>query len=104
MELSREKSEELAALIELMKPYIQLIDIDYANAVYKAMKDQASWQQSASVLNPSFDSVRNDLLYTQAQCLKAMITFISLAKECDQLKSQIQHNQEARNKVAALFI
>lgn len=104
MELSREKSEELAALIELMKPYIQLIDIDYANAVYKAMKDQASWQQSASILNPSYDSVKNDLLYTQAQCLKAMITFISLAMECDQLKNAVKQNQLNHNKVASLFI
>jgi hypothetical protein len=104
MELNREKSEELAALIELMKPYIQLIDIDYANAVYKAMKDQASWQQSASILNPSYDNVKNDLLYTQAQCLKAMITFISLAKECDQLKGMIQQNEQNQRKVAALFI
>lgn len=83
MELSKEKSEELASHIEGIKLNLLFVDVDYAKEVSKSMRQQASWQDSAAVLNPMYNPDKQNilLLYKQAEMLDCIVKFIELGKE-----------------------
>ena len=101
---TQEKSEALAGQIELIKIYLPDIDLEYLKSLSAAFEQQASKQNSMSVLSPSYDFKRSDLLKEQSTSMKHLAAFIESLKKCDELKRQIKRNQLAASGIENLFV
>lgn len=99
-----EQSEELAMHIDLMKAIIQAMDLEYAKLAAKEMMEQAHWQDSAMVLNPSHIPAKTQLLMKQAKSLCKLVEFVEMLRECDQLREEVERNEAVRDKINKLFI
>lgn len=104
MELSKEKSEELASHIEGIKLNLMFVDVEYAKEVSKSMRQQASWQDSAAVLNPMYNPDKQDILYKQADMLDCIIKFIELGKETDAMKKRADQLDAMQQNVMKMFM
>lgn len=104
MELSKEKSEELASHIEGIKLNLMFVDVDYAKEVSKSMRQQASWQDSAAVLNPMYNPDKQNILYKQAEMLDCIIKFLELGKETDAIKKKVAQVDAMQQNVMKMFI
>lgn len=103
-ELTVEKSQTLAHHIEMMKLYLNVIDLDYAKKVNTQMVIQVGRQESLAVLNPSYNPKKNELIYKQAQSLGYLIKFIETLKECDELKKQVAVYDNQRSEINKMFL
>jgi len=104
MALTKEKSEELALHLELIKVHANQIDLEYAREVVRSFRDQASRQESLAVLNPLHPQAENDRLYTQAQALEKFLEFVELLKRADELKQTAATERRMRENIQRLFI
>lgn len=102
--LTLEKSQELAHHIEMMKLYIQVIDLDYAKLLSEQMIAQAGRQDSISVLNPSYDFKQSELLIKQGTALLYLVKYVETLKECDVIKQQINKNKYRKEEINKLFV
>jgi hypothetical protein len=99
IEHSEVKSQELADVINIIKPMLHMVDIDYAKSVVKTMLDQASFQDSAAVLSPRYLPERPQLIRQQANALKSFVTFIESLKACDEIRTKISVAEMNQNKI-----
>lgn len=97
------KSMELAGQIEMIKSVLFTMDVEHLKAAIKAFRDQVSWQDSAAVLNPSYDSTKSKLLYLQSKTLQALLEFWDGLQQCQQLKDTIAINDANRKEIESLF-
>lgn len=104
MELSKEKSEELASNIEGIKLFLMSVDLDYAKEVSKSMRQQASWQDSAAVLNSMYNPDKQNILRKQSEMLGCIIKFIELGKETDAMKKKVAQVDAMQQNVMKMFI
>ncbi len=104
IELTVEKSEELAQKVELIKMISMGIDLDYSEEMVKSFFDQATRQESMAVLMPSHDSRKNDLLREQAKALDHFNKFIRGLRKSQNIKDQITKNQATADKISRMFI
>lgn len=104
IEVTAEKSIELADRINSIKMILFLIDVEYAKQVSKQMMDQGNWQDSAAVLNPSYDPLRSDIIRKQARMLNHLTQFIELGKEVDEMKAQEIRNKQNMDKISRMFM
>ncbi len=104
MELSVKKSQELAMAIEMLKPWLYHVDVEYAKEVSKGMFEQANRQESLSVLHPSYPQKKNEVIRIQATALDSLIEFIELLQEADKLKLEIGEEKKIREEISSLFI
>lgn len=104
MELSKEKSEELASHIEGIKLNLMFVDVEYAKEVSKSMCNQASWQDSTALFNPMYEPDRQNILRMQAEMLDCIVKFIELGKETDAMKKKVAQVDAMRQDVMKLFI
>lgn len=102
--LTGAKSQEMAMVIEMIKPYFHLFDVEYAKQVVIAMQNQASWQDSASVINPSYDFSKSQLIRKQAESLRFFIKFIEGLKECDEMKNKIALSEAGKEHISKMFL
>lgn len=102
--ITTEKSQELADHINGIKLILFFVDVEYAKAVVKAMRKQASFQDSAAVLNPTYMPEKSDLIRKQAEMLEHLVQFIELGKEVDQMKASIARTDETRSKILKMFM
>lgn len=79
-------------------------DMDYVFAMADEMRGQASWQESAAVLNPSYDQTKNDLLYEQARALSFIGKFMDSLKKCHELKLKAESNKKNLDHIQGLFV
>lgn len=104
IELTKEKSEQQALAIELMKPFLFMLDLEYCKELVKAMYNQASMQDTLSVLNPSYDHSKSELINTQATALNHLIRYVEKLKECEALKEKIGVRQNHIAEINKMFL
>jgi len=98
------KSYELADIINRMKPIIHEMDLDYAKEAIAGMRNLASFNDSAAILNPMYDPTKTDHLYLQCKALSKLIEYVELLKECDKLKAKCVHNDARRSEISKMFL
>jgi len=98
------KSYELAAILESIKPMLQTIDLEFARKAGEGMVDQGNFQDSAAVLNPSYDPTKSDLLRLQGETLLKLVEFVESLKEIDELKEQVRVNQNNMAAIQKMFL
>lgn len=104
IQLTKEKSEEVASMIEAIKGLLHFLDTDYCIAAVVAFRRQASMQDSMSILKPGYDFNQTRLLQQKADALEHLAKFIQALKECDELKLKIQENGAAFEKINKMFM
>lgn len=97
------KSLELAAQIQAMKPIIMEMDLQHLEHAIKTFDDQASFQDSAAVLNLRYNPEKSDLLRTQVATMRSLLAFINGLKLCDELKKKIAEHDANREQIEKLF-
>lgn len=98
------KSIELAGQINIIKVVLFQINEDHLKQSIEAFKNQASFQDSAAVLNPRYNSDKSDLLRVQANTLQSLLAFWEGLKECERLKGKMADNDKNRAAIESLFI
>lgn len=103
-EPNAEDSAKLAAVITGMKVWLHLIDEGYATTVVGSLYEQASRQDTLSILNPGYDLKRSELLRQQAKALQNLVDCVAGLKRCDELKTAIGDTADHNEKINDLFI
>jgi hypothetical protein len=99
-----DKSMELASQLEGMKAFLMIMDVDYIREMSVNFYKQADFQDSAAVLNPMYNPVKQELLRKQAKSLSILGEFITLLKEADELKREVRSHEEAQSDIMKLFM
>jgi hypothetical protein len=103
IELTKERSQQLADTLEAIKIMLWGIDIEYAKAVSAAMRQDASRQDSLAVLNPRYNPDKSKLICLQSSMLDNIIEYVEKGKQVDALKTEINLSEAAFDKIAAMF-
>lgn len=98
------KSLELAKQIEAMKHIIVTVDTEHLKNMVEKFSTQASFEDSAAVLNAAYDPKKSTLLRVMSHGLQCLLNFIDDLKECDKLKKEIKQTDQARSEIAKLFM
>ena len=98
------KSLQLALAIENMKPFIQEIDLEFASEMATRLMNQASFEDSAAVLNPAYTPRKSELLRAQGRAMCTLVKFILILKECSEMKVELAQTDAARSEIAKMFI
>ena len=101
---NEQESQKLAMVLECVKAYIPMVNIDYSKQCIKGMHDQANWQDSAAVLASHYDPTKSDLLHLQANTLDHFIKFIQGLIECQKLKVEVAGNKAHFEKIDKMFL
>lgn len=97
------KSMELAGQINMIKSILFGMDEEHLKQAIDAFRNQASFQESAAVLNPRHDPQKSNLLYVQATTLECLLQFWNGLKNCEELKGQIAENDKNREAIESMF-
>lgn len=95
---------ELAGHIDAMKFIIYQIDMEHLRSAIEVFKNQASFQDSAAVLHPSYNPVKTQLLRQQTKALQHLADYIDALKECDELKKKASETDAQRDNIHKLFV
>ena len=98
------KSMELAGQIEMIKLGALLVDTDYLETAILSIRKQASFEDSAAVLNPRWNPHTSGLLTVQANTLQHLLQFIEGLKRCDELKQEKAKHTDAQDEISKMFI
>ena len=101
--MSPEKSMELAMCIEMMKPAICLIDMEYLTEAKAALFNQATRMDTLAPLNRSYSPKKSDLLRKQAMALGALGSFIDELKQVTDLKKRIEEEDKTMSSIEQMF-
>lgn len=104
IEITEEKSQQLAIFIRQIAFNIRCIDLPYLEACAKDMREQANRQESMAVLNPRHPQEANDLLRTQAKALQTLADYIHCLKEVDKQKATLANVKKAHSEIDKLFM
>jgi transketolase len=104
MEKTIEKSQEQANIILALAFFVQRLDIDYLREAEKDFIKQASWQESAAILNPSYPLEKNEVLREQANALKSLCDYADSLKKIDELNKKIALREQALNRINRNFV
>lgn len=102
--MNQEKSQELADLINDIKMPLFFMDLEYAKEAMEQMMKQANWQDSAAVLNPSYNPDKSNLLRLQGSALNHLIKYVETLKEVDKMKEKISTHDVAIDKIKQMFV
>lgn len=98
------KSYKLAAQLRDMIPIIQEIDLEYTRTVANALVSKGNFNDSAAVLNPSYDPDASDLFRIQGNALLKFVEYIDLLKNIDELKLKVSANSRHRSDISKMFL
>lgn len=101
--MNTEKSEELAECINSIKMMLWIMDIAYAKEAVEAMRNQASFEDSAAVLNPMYNPEKTRLITEQAKMLEHLIQFVEIGKQVDEMKKSVNQYSENQRKIMQMF-
>lgn len=101
--LTEQESTQQAYFIEMLKPWIVVMNLPYLKECVKAMRADASWQDSASVLSRNYDPAVTQLMRKQAEALQNLIDYIEALQECEKMKGAISKNGNLRDSIEKLF-
>jgi len=100
----KDKAQQLAFQIQVLTMAIRNIDLEFTRECSKDLRSQASFQESAAVLNPSHPFEANELLYEQARSLDHLVSFVNSLKRCDEIKAKLAEKKITQDKIKSLFI
>jgi len=108
--MSEEEYEKLVeqtksqVMVFVGNPDIEPIHEDELFKLAEELRSQASWQESAAILNPSYPLSKNDVIREQAAALKHLGNFIASLKKCQELKAKVKAEIDTKDAVAAMFL
>lgn len=97
------KELQLALQVRQLKQIIANMDLEYVKKSADGMMGQASWQDSAAVLNPSHPLEANDLLRTEGKALLKFIEFADLLKQCEKSYKEVKEIRENMDDINKMF-
>lgn len=97
------KSMELAGQIEGIKAFAMMMDLDHLRESIKHFREQASFQDSAAVLNPRYNPKKSQLLDMQATALENLLGFVERLKKCQEMKDSIKQDDAVRDEIEKMF-
>jgi hypothetical protein len=97
------KSLELANQINVIKSVLFGVDEEYLKHCIETFRNQASFQDSAAVLNSRYDPTKSTLLNVQAATLETLLSFWNGLKKCEELKGKIAQNDKNRETIESMF-
>jgi hypothetical protein len=65
-EISEEKSQQLACVIQIINQHAMMIDLPYAKLIYSGILEQASMEDTLAPLNRNYDPAKTKLKRAQA--------------------------------------
>jgi hypothetical protein len=104
MEITREKSEQQAALIMQLGFIASALDIEYLRECAREIMQQASHQESMAVLNPRHPQSKNILLRSQGVALRKLCDYVDALKEIDRNKEQVSVDEQHADTISKLFM
>lgn len=99
-----DKSMDLAETINMMKPFLHSVNLDYAKEMVGKLSEHASFSDSTAVLNPMYNPLKPDIIRKQAKSLCLLVDFIETLKEIDVMKTQLSKEQQTKEDVMKLFL
>ncbi len=103
IELTEEKSNELANVIITLNVSTRFIDVDYAMAAASKLRTLANNNDTTAVLNRSYNPNKSDLLNKQAESLECLCSYIRALRECDKLKQIVSSYDNNIKNFTQLF-
>ena len=104
MDITREKSEQQAALIMQVGFIASALDIDYLRECARQIMQQARHQESIAVLNPRHPQSKNNLLRSQGKALHTLCDYVDSLKEADRMKEAFSVDEQHAETIAKLFM
>lgn len=104
MEITEQKSQEIAEKIIILSTLFIDSDAEYLKAASKAMMEQANAQDTLIILNPSHNATKNRLLQLQGKALLHLADFVSCNVEVGKMKLEIDSQDQNTEKIKKLFI
>lgn len=98
-----DKALELAGQIEMIKSVAITIDWEYLKEVAARFIIQASFEDSAAVLNLNYSPTKSTLLMQQADGLNHLASFVESLKKCQELKDKIASENSQRSEIMKMF-
>lgn len=93
----------LALQIEEIKKTVVNINLDFLAESAKDMVDQASWQESAAVINRRYNPEKPDTLRVMGETLRHLHNFITGLKKCDEMKAKVAKYEAQQEEIEKLF-
>lgn len=97
------KSLNLAAAIDMIKMSAMEVDEEYLKHCIDTFRKQASFEDSAAVLNPRYNPDKSSLLNIQADTMQHLLSFVEGLKKCQELKDKVAHGDALREDIQKLF-
>ncbi len=97
------KAKEQADIIINIGLLLLLLDTDYLREYAKRIKEKASFNLSAIVLNPNYLIEESELMDRQAEAILLLCEYKDKLKAIDGLKLKISKEKEGRKKIEELF-
>lgn len=104
MELTEEISAQQAEIIKMIAIPVFMLDVDYCKELVKQMYNQASRQESISILNPSYPQEKNDLIRKKAEALSHLVRYVEALKEVDAINKKLSQTEHIRSEIAQMFL
>lgn len=104
IELSVEKSQRQADLINVTKIPLSMLDIEYCQELAKQMVRQARMQDTLSVLAPHQPLEKNKILAMKGHALKTLTEYVQQLKEVTEMEMQINKRLEMQNEIGKAFV
>lgn len=102
--MTQEQSVRLAQALEMIKFAIHNIDYDYLKLAAQKLGEQATFENTAAILNPRFNPHKNDSVRLSAKALFTLVQYIDALKEIDKAKAAANDHEEAVDKISAMFL
>lgn len=102
-EISLEKSTEQARIIMLINTHLSFLDLDYLQKFVESVKNNASFKESAIILNPSYNLDKIQLERTQACAAQLLIDYAKKLHEVEEIKKKIQLTEQQQSEINKLF-
>lgn len=96
IELTVEKSQEQADLLELAKIYLLQINADYVRELVTGMYNEATHYDTLAALNANYNPAKSKLIRCQAQALSDMVKFIKSLQECDIASLEVSEREDMK--------
>ena len=103
IEITEEKSTELAIQIDMVKTILLDIDVPYLEAVAHNWKNRASMYDSAAVLISGYNVAESDLNKAQHRQLQALLDYIEACQEVETKKKAAQEHRGHQERIDKLF-
>lgn len=98
------KTQELTNTINSIKIPLFFMDLDYAKEAAEQFRKQASWQDSAAILNPRYSPTQSKILYMQSEALGLLVKYVETLKEVDKLKHNLSLERSAQDDIMKMFM